>query len=151
MWFRSLLIVSFVALFLLGVSEAIAGWEYKELKDEFDDTITYIAISRGDKGHLGVGCNKEGKRFLVRAQERISRFHYSGTVDIKYRFDAAPAVKSIWSWSRGQAINLESPHEFSKLLMNHTEVIIKIEDGDTMKFSLKGSRTAIEKVVAACK
>ena len=154
---RSWVIVSIVGVFLLDVSEADAQWVYLTPKNEFTDTMTFTAGTESDNGYLHVTCSgaQENKNaaylLLIGVQEKRLSFYFGNIVDVKYRFDTAPAQESSWNWG-GNSASVFGPEaiRISEQLMNHNEVIIKIEDGDTMKFSLKGSRAAIEKVFAAC-
>ena len=165
MWFRSLLIVSVGVLFLLDVNEATAEWVYVKKRDEFTDRISHRAGTYGTRQELLLVSCREGNLYVTVREVNLS-FRVDDFVEVQYRFDTTPGKKSTWIYENRQAwlyhyfyppSGLENikksniPSGFLEQLMAHNNMIIKIEDGDMMQFNLKGSRAAIEKVIAACK
>ncbi len=150
MWFRSLLIASVGILMLLDSSGATAQWHYNTSRDELDDTITDSAFGFGTGGFMGVVCQQQSPKFRISLIPYRLSFHISDSVEVKYRFDNGKAGEEYWGWNKSATINAASAYKFADMLMNRNNLIIKIEGGDTMKFSLKGSRAVIAKVIAAC-
>ena len=151
MWFRSLLIVSVGVLFLLDVSEATAQWSYEKLNDDSGNTISHNALTMGSNGDLLVACYDD--EFSVVVMEANLSYGFQEYVWVNHRFDSAKGQEGRWKTGMingGATLSGSKAIQFSDLLMAHNNVIIKIGDGNTMKFSLKGSRVTIKKVIAAC-
>lgn len=135
------------------------SWETESIVDDFTDetkTFAMIAAEGGfDKGYIHVGCYPK-KSFEV----KVGAGAYIGDKNIqnnvKYRVDKNEAVTTTMKPTKERKVYFnDMDAQFLKdLIAGQDSVLVQLTsyDYDTSmaRFSLKGAKAAIEKVLQAC-
>ena len=140
----------------ISLSVAASEWVYSKNVDDFTDTDTQLAMVKAQKSWGIVRC-KNGSHFELLFP--VDKFiGLQGSVRIRYRIDKQEPRIQMWSLStKGTAVfvnNEANKKELARGMQNGNSLLLEVTDfmGTPHKerFSLKGARVAIGKVMDAC-